>query len=160
MTSQEDRLKTVDLIKESCKDGARLIPACRVVGISARTYQRWTKGGSVARDSRPDAIRPKPSNQLTQEEKQQVLEVCHRKEYASLPPGQIVPQLADKGGYIASESSFYRILHAADEQHHRGRSQKPRQSSPPEGFCATGPNQIWTWDICVLQQCQWQVYMV
>jgi hypothetical protein len=40
MTSQEDRLKTVDLIKESCKDGARLIPACRAVGISSRTYQR------------------------------------------------------------------------------------------------------------------------
>ena len=72
MTSQEDRLKTVDLIKESCKDGARLIPACRVVGISSRTYQRWTKGGCITLDSRPEAIRPKPSNQLTQEEKQQV----------------------------------------------------------------------------------------
>lgn len=147
MISQKDRLKTVDLINESCKDGARLIPACRVVGISSRTYQRWTKGGSVTRDCRPEAFRPTPANQLTQEEKQQVLEVCHRKEYASLPPGQIVPQLADKGDYVASESSFYRILHAADEQHHRGRSQKPRQSSPPEGFCATGPNQVWTWDI-------------
>jgi transposase InsO family protein len=76
-----------------------------------------------------------------------VLDTCHRKEYASQPPGQIVPRLADEGEYIASESSFYRILHEACEQHHRGRSRKPSKNPPPEGFCATGPNQVWTWDI-------------
>ena len=43
--------------------------------------------------------------------------------------------------------AFYRILHEADEQHHRGRSRKPCKHERPEGFCATGPNQVWTWDI-------------
>ena len=61
-----------------------------------------------------------------------------------------MPKLADQGVYIASESSFYRVLHEADEQHHRGRSRKPRVSTPPKGYCATGPNQVWSWDITYL----------
>jgi len=61
-----------------------------------------------------------------------------------------VPKLTDQGVYIASESSFYRILREADEQHHRGRSRKPRASTPPKGYCATGPNQVWSWDITYL----------
>jgi putative transposase len=65
----------------------------------------------------------------------------------SLPPGQIVPILADKGTYIASESSFYRVLHQADEQHHRGRSRKPQSFNPPQGYCATCVNQMWSWDL-------------
>jgi transposase InsO family protein len=129
------------------KSGARLMPICQVLAISVRTFQRWTKTGNIAKDRRPEAVRPTPANKLTSEERQSVLDICHQKENASLPPSQIVPQLADQGEYIASESSFYRILHEADEQHHRGRSQKPRISTPPKGFCATGPNQVWTWDI-------------
>jgi putative transposase len=152
MISEPDRRQTIELIETARRDGTRLIPACQVLKISARTYQRWTKNGSITMDRRPDAVRPTPANKLTAEERQHVLDVCHQKENASLPPSQIVPKLADEGQYIASESSFYRILHGANEQHHRGRSQKPRKSVPPKGFCATGPNQVWTWDISVLQQ--------
>jgi transposase InsO family protein len=147
MISEPDRRKIVELIERARSCGARLIPACRVLAISARTYQRWTKAGATCRDRRPEAARPVPAIKLTPEERQRVLDVCHKKENASLPPSQIVPKLADQGDYIASESSFYRILHEAKEQHHRGRSQKPRKSIPPKGFCATGPNQVWSWDI-------------
>jgi putative transposase len=66
-------------------------------------------------------------------ERAQVLAVCHEPAYASLPPGQIVPRRADEGRYLASESSFYRLLRAADEQHHRGR--RPRA---PGGAATTG----------------------
>ncbi len=147
MISKPDRRKTIELIDAARKSGSRLIPTCQVLGVSARTYQRWIKQGNACRDRRPEAIRRVPANKLTLEERQHVLDVCHKKENASLPPSQLVPKLADQGQYIASESSFYRILHEASEQHHRGRSQKPRKSEPPKGFCATGPNQVWTWDI-------------
>jgi transposase InsO family protein len=119
----------------------------RWAGISVRTYQRWTKDGTVGSDHRPIAQRPEPANKLTAEERQRVLDICHQPEYASLPPGQIVPMLADQGKYIASESSFYRVLHEADEQHHRGRSRKPQSFTPPKGYRATGANQVWSWDI-------------
>ena len=147
MISESDRRQTIELIETARKAGARLMPTCLVLAISVRTFQRWTKAGRIAKDRRPEAVRPTPANKLTSEERQSVLDICHQKENASLPPSQIVPQLADLGEYVASESSFYRILHEANEQHHRGRSQKPRKSTPPKGFCATGPNPVWTWDI-------------
>ena len=150
MISAPDRRNAVELIEEARAGGARLEPACETLGITARTYQRWTCGGEVGCDGRPDAVRPEPGNRLSVTERERILAVCHKPEYASLPPGQIVPSLADQGVYIASESTFYRVLHAADEQHHRGRSNKPRHSSPPKGYCATRPNQIWTWDITYL----------
>lgn len=147
MISTADRRKTVVLINTARKAGARLAPACQVVGICVRTYQRWTSNGNVRADQRPIAKRPQPANKLTPQERQRVLDICHQCEYACLPPGQIVPRLADQGTYVASESSFYRILHEADEQHHRGRSRKPRYLSPPQGHCASGPNKVWSWDI-------------
>ena len=45
------------------------------------------------------------------------------------------------GSNPASESSFYRILRAADQQHRRGRSQPPRHVPAPTSHAATGPNQ-------------------
>jgi transposase InsO family protein len=147
MISTADRRKIVSLINTARHAGARLAPACQMAGISVRTYQRWTKDGTVGSDHRPIAQRPEPANKLTAEERQRVLDICHQPEYASLPPGQIVPLLADQGKYIASESSFYRVLHEADEQHHRGRSRKPQSFTPPKGYRATGANQVWSWDI-------------
>lgn len=150
MISTLDRRQAVRLIDKARKSGARLEPACRTLLITARTYQRWCSVGTVQGDRRPEALRPEPRNKLSPEEREFILSVCHEPQYASQPPGQIVPRLADQGRYIASESSFYRILHAADEQHHRGRSRKPRVSTPPKGYCATASNQVWSWDITYL----------
>ena len=57
-----------------------------------------------------------------------------------------MPILADEGRYLASESTFYRVLREAEQQHHRGRSKAP-QHKPSSTHCASGPNQVWCWDI-------------
>ena len=75
-----------------------------------------------------------------------MITVSNQPDFQSLPPSQIVPILADKGIYIASESTFYRILKSHNMQHHRGRSKKPC-SKPISTHCATAPNQVWMWDI-------------
>ena len=106
MISTPDRRQTIALINRARHDGARLVPACQMAGISARTYQRWTATGPVCGDRRPTTKRPAPANKLTPKERQRVLTICHQPEYASLPPGQIVPRLADQGEYVASESRF------------------------------------------------------
>ena len=67
-----------------------------------------------------------------------------------MPPNEIVPTLADEGSYIASESTFYRILREEEMQNHRGRSQQPGKHAKPSSFSATAPNQVWTWDITYL----------
>ena len=102
-------------------------------------------------DRRATAQRPEPANKLSSQEREHVLVTCHLPQYQSLPPSQIVPSLADQGVYIASESTVYRILHEAEEQHDRGRA-KPRQKrAKPDAIETTGPNQCWTWDVTWLK---------
>lgn len=146
MISSPDRENSVKLIGEAIASGARKQRACEEAGIALRTYQRWTAEGGVKVDGRPGATRPEPQHKLTEAEREEILNVANSPEFQSLPPTQIVPTLADQGRYLASESSFYRVLRDAGQQHHRGRSETP-DKKPPETHCATGPNQVWCWDI-------------
>ena len=134
------------LITEARQAGAREEKACAELGITLRTLQRWRLDTQGQGDRRPTAKRPTPKNKLTLDEEEQILEVTNKAEFCSLPPSQIVPALADAGVYIASESSFYRVLRAHNRQHHRGKSSKPIKR-PLSTHCATGPNQVWMWDI-------------
>ena len=135
------------MIKEARQSGARLKQACEVVGITDRTYQRWLSNNNVKEGQRPYADRPEPTNKLTKEEYNSVIKVANLPQYADLPPSQIVPALADKGIYIASESTMYRILKNENMQHHRGRSKGPSKLKVPDTHVATGSNQVWSWDI-------------
>lgn len=73
--------------------------------------QRWVQdGGQIVEDLRNLPKAKNPHNKLTTQERQDILDVCNVPEYADLPPNVIVPMLADKGIYIASESTFYRVL--------------------------------------------------
>lgn len=122
--------------------------ACYELDLTIRTFQRWVRDGddAVAADSRTTSTRPTPSNKLSDGERKQILTIANSEEFASLPPSQIVPTLADRGVYLASESSFYRVLKQASQQHHRGRAQKP-SSRVVTSHCASGPNEVWSWDI-------------
>lgn len=150
MTPAPERRQLISWIEEAVTAGARKGPACAEVGISLRTLQRWTAEGASEEDRRPDAQRPEPQNKLTEEERQAILTVCNSPEFASKPPGQIVPTLADRGEYIASESSFHRTLKEAGQLHHRGRSKPKKPHKVPATFVADGSNQVWTWDITYL----------
>lgn len=112
-------------------------------------FRRWTEAGGVKADGRPDALRPPPAHRLSDEERAEVRKVCNEALFASLPPSQMVPTLADEGRYLASESTFYRVLHGAHQQHHRGRADAPNRRAP-SSHEATGPNQLWCWDITYL----------
>jgi putative transposase len=145
MISAPDRQLAVSLIQEAVEAGARERLACKELGLTQRTLQRWRSHG-VRGDQRPDAKRQSPVNKLSDLEQQQIIEVINQPEFKSLPPSQIVPRLADQGTYIASESTFYRVMHKHELQHHRGRSTSPT-SKPLTSHCATSPNQVWMWDI-------------
>lgn len=153
MTREPDRRQSIALIDLARRNGARASLACAELGIHLRTYQRWTQGGSLRTDGRSLPLRPPPSNRLSDAERQEILMVCNRPEHSSMPPSQIVPKLADEGTYIASESSFYRVLRAASQLHRRGRAKLPRKSTPPKSHRATAPNQVWSWDITYLNSC-------
>lgn len=137
-------------IDEACTAGARRAPACQTLGLTVRTVQRWREAGEVQSDGRRAAAqRRTPANALSPEERAEVLATAHRPEFADRSPKQIVPLLADRGEYLASESTFYRILRAADQLARRGRAKPPTRQRPAP-LVATAPHQVWTWDITYL----------
>ncbi|MEQ1766478.1 MAG: IS3 family transposase, partial [Methylotenera sp.] len=149
MTAHEERKQVIVLVNESITAGARQAQACKVLGLSERTLQRWQTGEIVHGDQRP--VRDyQPPHKLTALERAKVLAIANSDEFGHLPPSQIVPRLADQGRYVASESTFYRLLHAENQLAHR-RSERPAQSrTKPRAICATAPNQLYSWDITYL----------
>ncbi len=149
MISASDRRHAVELIDEAEKNGAKPKNACSILEISSRTYKRWVElfqeKGSYA-DLRPTA----EHNHATSVDREAVLDVLHSAEFADLPPCEIIPILADRGLYVASESSFYRALRTEKENNHRSRAKEPERKSK-ETHEATAPNQVWMWDITYLR---------
>ncbi|HKK63777.1 MAG TPA: IS3 family transposase, partial [Bacteroidales bacterium] len=105
------------LIKEACLNGARQWKACKVLEISVPTFRRWSAGDLT--DRRKGAIKQIP-RKLTAEEEQSIVDICCSKEYKDDNPYKIHASLLNKGIYIASISSFYRILRKRGLLSHRG----------------------------------------
>ncbi len=138
------------LIDEACDGGARRSEACRVLALSARTLQRWREDGEVKADGRKEAgAQREPANKLSEQERRQILDIANQPEFAAMAPNQIVPALADRGQYLASESSFYRVLREADQLARRGKAKPPARQRPMP-LQASAPNQLWSWDITYL----------
>jgi len=144
--SAEDRAECLLLIGEAVKAGARKVKACEILNLHIRTIERWT----IVPEDRRTGPQSAPSNALSGEERAKVIEIANSAEYANLAPCQIVPKLADKGLYVASESSFYRILKTKNLLTHRSKS-NPRVNKKPEELIAIAPNNIWSWDITYLK---------
>ncbi len=118
-----------------------------MVGLTVRTVQRWREQGGG--DDLRRGPKATPHNKLSPEEEQRVLDVANSKEFRDVSPRQIVPILADRNTYFASESAFYRLLRKHGLLHHRGRSRPP--TSRPRALTATGPDQVYSWDITYLR---------
>src|SRR6195952_2708234 len=149
MTALEERNTMIGWIGEATLAGARQAPACKVLGLSARTVQRWQSGESVAVDGRTSR-QYEPLHKLSADERAELLAVANSAEFGHLPPSQIVPRLADQQRYIASESTFYRVLKAEKQLAHR-RSERPvKACGKPRAVRADAPNQLYSWDITYL----------
>jgi putative transposase len=138
----------INLIDKAVESGARLKMAADIMGLSARTIIRWRQQGND-QDQRKGPLTA-PANKLNEQERQQVIDISNSASFRDLSPKQIVPKLADQGVYLASESTFYRVLKEHKMLTHRQAS-KPAVANRPKEHMATGPCQVWSWDITYLQ---------
>jgi putative transposase len=133
------------LVEEAVGAGARQRCACKTLGLTSRTLQRWVTSEP---DGRHGPNRS-PANSLSEHERQKIIEVSTSAEYRDKCPSQMVPLLADENIYIGSESTIYRVLRNAKLQNRRGRARPP--SHRPRAHAADGPWQLASWDITYLR---------
>ncbi len=144
-----EREQAISLVKEATSNGASKEKVCNLMEVSKRTVTRWkSQEDKVKEDGRLYSIKT-PSNRLTQEEQNKIISIATSEEFCDLSVRQIVPKLADQGEYIASESSFYRILKKEKLNAHRGKS-KPKTNSRPKSYTTNTQNNLWSWDITYL----------
>jgi transposase InsO family protein len=148
MTSLSQRREVIALVAGATQAGACQERACWAIGLSERTLQRWQRNQCRA-DLRPARVQV-PQNRLSEPERQAVLAVANSDEFGHLAPSQIVPRLADRGEYVASESTFYRVLRAERQLQHRSAQRPSQPRSKPRALCASAPNQLFSWDITYL----------
>jgi len=142
-----ERGQAIELIQEASDAGARRHQSCELLGLTLRTLERWEQE-TGEHDKRRTAHR-KVANKLTEEQRQRVLVTANSAPYQHLPPSKIVPLLADEGCYLASESTFYRILREEKQLTHRLTSRAAKHKRP-DAFEAHAANQVWSWDISYL----------
>ena len=133
-----ERADIICLVTEAQASGARQSKACDIIGISAKTIQRWGQPDNEE-DGRVDA-KHEPVNKLTALERQRLIKVANEPAYVDLSPNKLVPKLADEGRYIASESTFYRVLKEEGQLRHRQKAKPTRQIKKPKSLTATAPN--------------------
>ena len=138
----------IELINEAVTCGAPLEKSATTMGLSVRTVIRWQQ--SDVGDDRRKAPGGSPANKLSEQERMQIVQVANSAAYRDMSPKQIVPKLADQCIYIGSESSFYRVLKEQKMINHRQRA-KPATQHQPNEHVATGPCQVWSWDITYLR---------
>lgn len=143
----EDRGQVLGLVAEAVAQGSRQHTACEMVGVAERTLQRWQRPETV-KDGRRGP-RTAPRNKLSQRERDQMVAMAARPEFCNASPHQIVPRLADRGEYLASESSFYRVLKTEQLLAHRGRA-TPAHRARPCAYEVTAPRTLFSWDITYL----------
>jgi putative transposase len=148
MSTLTERSRIIALVGQAIEGGARQDRACGAISLSERTLQRWQRDQSPG-DQRPIRVQA-PKNALSAQERQAVLAVAQSDEFGHLCPGQIVPRLADQGQYIASESTFHRVLRAANQLQHRSAERPRTKRSKPRALVATAPRQLFSWDITYL----------
>jgi putative transposase len=119
--------------------------ACELIGANRSTIQRRRQPPKLG----PRAPRPAPPNKLSEAERQHILSVLRSPEFCDLAPAQVWARLLDDGTYLCSISTMYRLLRIAGENRERRRQRTHPARKKPE-LIATGPNQVWSWDITKL----------
>lgn len=140
----------MSLVTEAVRAGARQSAACRVIGVSARTLQRWREAPFGGEDRRRGPQTP-VAHRLSEAEKNAAVALANRPEYRNLSPEAVVAKAADAGEYVCSERTLRRVLKERRLATYRGRGLAPSPSRKPREYVAYEPLRVLSWDITYLR---------
>lgn len=134
------------------RESLSCVEACKALGASRASFYRSRKAAASVTPEPGASKRPRAASPraLTEPERAQVLEVLHDERFADLAVPQVYATLLDGGEYLCSMRSMYRILGDHGEVRER-RNQLRRPTYAKPELLATGPNQVWSWDITKLR---------
>lgn len=121
--------------------------SCKALGVSRASLHRRV---TLQKNPGLPRLRPKPARALSPSEHQAILDVLRSPRFADQAPAEIYASLLDEGIFLCSIRTMYRVLAAQGEVRERRRVLRHRAYEKPE-LLATGPNQVWTWDITKLK---------
>lgn len=124
------------------------VEACTALDVSRATYYRARRRARSA--TQPPRARKLSPRALSADERRAVIDVLHAPSFVDLAVPQVHSTLLDQGQFLCSMSTMYRILDAHGEVRER-RDQVRRPSYAKPELIATGPNQVWSWDITKLR---------
>lgn len=138
------RKEILKSVNEAVDSGARKSEACKIINLPIRTLQRWEK---LKQGDLRQITKNIPPNKLSDKEREKISDVCCSDTYKDFTPHVIVPILAENGIFLCSESTMYRYLREKKMLAHRSESKPAQKISKPDELKATGPDQVWSWDI-------------
>lgn len=144
----------MDLVEELADPNVSVVAACASLGVSRATLYRATAPVT------PPAIHqraPSP-RRLSDDERQKIVDVMHSPEFVDQPPMEVFAKLLSRGVYLASIRTIYRVLAELGESKERRNQRLPHPHVKPS-LTATGPNQVWTWDITKLATLERGVFL-
>ena len=135
-----------------------LVTACQVLGLSRATVYRLYRAARPAPSLATPPSRPSSPRRLSAQERQRLLDVFHSPEFTDQPPTEVYATLLERGEYIASIRTMYRVLAEQGEVRER-RNVRSAQVHAMPSLTASAPNQVWTWDITKLATTEKGVFL-
>lgn len=143
MIHQSVKQQIVSDIEKAVAADVPIYKCCDVLSIEPRTFYRWR----VSTEDKRKGARKSNKRALSEYEKDEIVAVCCSERFIDTNPYEIVAILAEEGTYLASPRTFYRVLKERGLLSHRRSSRPPRRAYRPPELKATGPDQVYSWDI-------------
>lgn len=122
--------------------------ACAALAVPRSSLYRQRQ--PVVAPVAPVPPRPQPARTLSETEKAQVRDLLNSERFQDQPPREVYAALLDEGQYHCSWRTMYRILDEHTEVRERRNQLRHPTYQRPE-LLATGPKQLWSWDITKLR---------
>ncbi len=144
---------------ETARSGISIASACQALSLSRATFYRGLTADPIVVSAVPRPCRV-PGRGLSDIEQEHVIDELHSDRFMDLAPPQVYAKLIDEGDYLCSISTMYRLLRKLGEVVERRRLRSHPPAQRPE-LLATGPNQVWSWDITKLKgPRKWSYYFL